>query len=88
MARGTGVQGAKAGKARGPPAPDIVYEYDIGYLTRAGMLEIEGPVLVSNGRESVGAEEKEWKDGLCKQPRVSPAPNIEQADNIGREKRG
>ena len=53
------MQGAKAERARGLPAPDIVYEYDIEYLTRVVMLETGGPVLVSNGMESVGAGEKE-----------------------------
>jgi hypothetical protein len=59
MARRRGVQGVKADRARGPPAPDIVYWYDIGYLTRGVMPETGGPVLVSNGMESVDAGEKE-----------------------------
>ena len=71
------MQGVKAERARGPPAPDIVYEYDIGYLTRTVMSETGGPVLVSNGMENVDEGEKEQQDSLYKMRREPPAPNIE-----------
>jgi hypothetical protein len=82
------MQGVRADRARGLPAPDIVYWYNIGYLRRGVRPETGGPVLVSNGMENVDEGEKEQQDSLCKRRRGPPAPNIEQTDNNGRKERG